>query len=61
MKWQAEHEVALNSGPRPSDDVTEAGACTQFRLKVVLPRTARRRREKRRGDVRGRRIRIDLP
>jgi hypothetical protein len=33
LKWQAEQEVALKVGPRPSLPEIEAGAVTQLRLK----------------------------
>src|SRR5438445_13401870 len=37
LKWQAEHERALKSGPNPSRPAVEAGAVTQFWLKKELP------------------------
>src|SRR5882672_1232545 len=37
LKWQPEHDRALNNGPRPSRPATEAGATTQFWLKNELP------------------------
>ena len=36
-KWHAEHDRALNNGPRPSRAVVDAGALTQLRLKKELP------------------------
>src|ERR1051326_4955224 len=37
LKWQAEHERALKSGPRPSRPAVELGATTQFSLKNEWP------------------------
>ena len=36
--WQPEQELRLNKGPKPSRDLTEAGAVTQLVLNILLPK-----------------------
>src|SRR5262245_42198520 len=43
LKWQAEQERALKSGPSPSRVATEPGASIQFWLKYELPTKNARR------------------
>jgi hypothetical protein len=46
MKWHAEQERALKSGPRPSRPDVVAGAATQLSLKKEFPTANLRRRSR---------------